>query len=41
LSFINLTDADLLREIEGLIPDDLSTAWAYDAQNPHEIEQAV
>lgn len=34
-------DADLLRDFPSLAPADLQAAWAYAAQNPQEIREAI
>lgn len=38
---VGLSDAQILREIEGLTPDDLSAAWEYEGVNREEIEEAI
>ena len=35
------TDAQLLMDFPGLMPDDLNAAWAYHAAHPEEIEKAI
>jgi uncharacterized protein (DUF433 family) len=35
------TDADILRAVPGLTPQDLKAAWAYASANEEEIDQAI
>jgi uncharacterized protein (DUF433 family) len=36
-----LSDAQILRDIAGLTPEDLVAAWGYAAAHPNEIEAAI
>ena len=38
---LGMSDADILRSIQGLTPADLAAAFEYAAANPEEIDQAI
>jgi len=38
---LGMTDADILKTVQGLTPADLETAWEYAATNPEEIERNI
>lgn len=38
---LGMSDADILRAVQGLTQDDLNVAWGYVAANPEEINQAI
>jgi uncharacterized protein (DUF433 family) len=38
---LGLSDADILRAVQGLTPADLEAAWEYAAKNAEEIDQAI
>ncbi len=36
-----MSDAEILRAVQGLNADDLQAAWEYAAENPNEINHAI
>ena len=38
---LGMSDADILRAVQGLTPTDLEAAWEYAAAQPTEIDQAI